>query len=193
MTTITMIYYNTEKKSTIPWGKLIRFFKKLHTVTVTPQQDNHFRKQIVYLKLSLCILVKDKVSTPHIVVITAHCHKGYILLTGISMVWWIKRALQEYCLLLFFFVLFVIFLLLFFSLIIVTTRLPRWISGPPSDSCSNCFVIQLRKIMSKYTGCEVPPASNDRRMRKSQNNPNRWSNMCIAIFYSENITLVYFT
>ena len=139
MTTITMIYYNTEKKSTIPWGKLTSFLKKLHTVTVTPQQDNHFRKQIVYLKMSLCILVKDKVSTPHIVVITAHCHKGYKLLTGRSMVWWITRALQEYCLLLFFCFVF----LLFFLLIIVTTTLPRWISGRPSHSCGNCFVIQL--------------------------------------------------
>ena len=109
MTTITMIYYNTEKKSTIPWGKLTSFLKKLHTVTVTPQQDNHFRKQIVYLKMSLCILVKDKVSTPHIVVITAHCHKGYKLLTGRSMVWWITRALQEYCLLLFFCFVFLFF------------------------------------------------------------------------------------
>ena len=146
--------------------------------------------------MSLCILVKDKVSTPHIVVITAHCHKGYKLLTGISIVWWIKRALQEYCLLsllLLLLLLLFLFFVLFFSLIIVTTRLPRWISGRPSDSCSNCFVIQVRKIMSKYTGSEVPPASNDRRMRRSQNNPNRWSNMCIAILYSENITLVYFT
>ena len=97
MTTITMIYNNTEKNPQSLKASLAVFFKKLHTVTVTPEQDNHFRKQIVYLKISLCILVKDKVSTPHIVVITAHCHKGYILLTGISMVWWIKRALQEYC------------------------------------------------------------------------------------------------
>ena len=51
---------------------------------------------MVYLKLSLCILVKDKVSTPHIVVITAHGNEGYVLVTGISMVFWIKRTLQEY-------------------------------------------------------------------------------------------------
>ena len=109
MTTIT-IFITILKKIHNPLRQAYQFFKKLHTVTVTPQQDNHFRKQIVYLKMSLCILVKDKVSTPHIVVITAHCHKGYILLTGISMVWWIKRALQEYCLLLFF-VFFVVFFL----------------------------------------------------------------------------------
>ena len=48
---------------------------------------------MVYLKLSLCIVVKDKVSTPHIVVITAHGNEGYVLVTGISMVFWIKRTL----------------------------------------------------------------------------------------------------
>ena len=88
---MTMIYnYKTEKIL-----NPLRLASS-HTVSVTPKKDNNFRNDIVYLKLSLCILVKDKVSTPEIVVITAHGNKGYILVTGISMVFWIKRTLQEY-------------------------------------------------------------------------------------------------
>ena len=56
----------------------------------------------------------------------------------------------------------------------------------------NCFVIQLLKNMWKYASSEVPPAFNDRSTRRSQNNPSRWSNGCIAIRYSVKIALSHF-